>query len=74
MMLNMITAYPAYGRDPKIPDEVDILWDEGKDFSPYATGGSYFSNRDIRHFREEGYEGITFMTRSGKVICQRQFN
>lgn len=54
--LKTVYAIPAYGRHYNSVEEIQDDWNNGKDFK--LTYGPYFSNRDIDHFKNLGYESI----------------
>lgn len=57
MNIKILFAVPAYGRT--YSDDADILldWLDGLDFR--VVGGSYFSIRDTKLLREQGYDVVS---------------
>jgi hypothetical protein len=52
----ILHAQGAYGRTASEAD-----WDTGKDFR--VVGGSYFSKRDTKLLKQQGYNRIVFLGR-----------
>lgn len=56
-MNKTLYAGPAYFRSYKTESDVLRDWNDGKDFKIVA-GGPYFSNRDIKLLKDDGYTKI----------------
>ena len=57
ILMKILHAVPAYGR--AYTDDADILidWLDGLDFR--IVGGAYFSIRDTKLLREQGYDVVS---------------
>lgn len=51
--MKTLSAMGAYGRKANRMD-----WENGKDFRSY--GGAYFSRRDVKLLKDEGYTHVEF--------------
>lgn len=67
----LLIAYPAYGRQYVSAESMKAGFQEGRDFSPAARGGPYFSIRDFvkgEHTYQAAYDELSNFT--GVILTQ----
>jgi hypothetical protein len=60
-------AVQAYGRRSTNEDNVRKQWEDGKDFQDMSTG-QYFSKRDVKYIRQQGFTNVLIHLPEGKPV------
>jgi hypothetical protein len=57
---SVLMATPAYGRSYETIEAAIADWNAGKDFRQFELPGLYFSSRDAKVVKAEGYVAVEF--------------